>query len=386
MDTPGHVLFICSTYPARKDARSGIFFRDQVMALRSAGYRVGVLVVNGISPDDFLLRRNADPLFEQDEGVPLFRAVRLPLPVRKHDARFHLWTITMPLVWLYRRYCRQFGRPDILHAQNFFYAGLAGLRIKQKSGLPLILTEHSSVFLREALSARRVHLFQRAIPHFDHTVAVSHALAEKMMQIAPEMQTEVIGNFVDTDLFKPLGNRPKSDFVFFIAATFDANKCVGDAMQAFSSGFKDIPNAELWICGSGPQESNLHAYVAGSGMVDRIRFFARADREELVRLFAQADVVLSTSRRETFGLTLLEAMACGKPVIATRSGGPQDFVNPQVGKLVDVGDIPGLSTAMREMYRDFDKYDSEKIRAYVKNHYSQKKFVGRLKNLYKPYY
>ena len=159
-----HFLLICSTYPEHNDARKSIFFRDQARALKDAGHRVGVLVINGISPNDFLLCRNADPVISLEDGILVYRSVRLPTPIRNEDSSLHLWSMTTPVVWLFKKYISNEGYPNILHAQNFFYAGLAGIRIKNKSKLPLVLTEHSSAFLRNALSEKRKQLFRGNIP------------------------------------------------------------------------------------------------------------------------------------------------------------------------------------------------------------------------------
>ena len=377
-----HILLICSTYPEHNDARKGIFFRDQARALKAAGHQVGVIAAKGINPKDFLLKRNIDSVISLDDGIPIYRSIRLPIPIRNTDSFLHIWSMTTPVVWLFKKYINNEGLPDILHAQNFFYAGLAGIRIKGMSKLPLVLTEHSSAFSRDALNEKRKQLFRGKIGVVDRCVAVSSALAKKLTELVPDLSVEVIGNMVDTDYFKPLPSRLKEGFVFLIAARLDDNKRVGDAIRALAIVLSTDINAQLWICGQGAEEKKLHALAADLNIAGQITFLGSASRDGLRDYYSRADVVISTSQLETFGLTLLEAMACGKPVISTRSGGPEDFITPQVGLLVDVGDINALSVAMKEVYLRINEFDPYLISEYAFSHYSSAQIVSRLVEIY----
>ena len=377
-----HILLICSTYPEHNDTRKGIFFRDQARALQAAGHRVGVLVVNGINPKDFLLKRNVDPVISIDDGFPVYRSVRLPIPINKSSSWLHIWSMVAPVVWLFKKYTNNEGCPDVLHAQNFFYAGLAGIRIKNKSKLPLVLTEHSSAFLRDTLSEKQKQLFRANVGAVDRCLAVSNALTKKLAELASGLSIEVVGNMVDTDYFKPQLSLSKKGFVFLIVASLDENKRVGDAIRAFADGFSTDISTQLWICGQGPEEEKLHALAADLNIAGQTTFMGFVSRGQLQDYYSRADVVISTSKLETFGLTLLEAMACGKPVISTRSGGPEDFINPKIGLLVDVGDIHALSAAMKEVYSRINEFDPYLISEYATSHYAGAQIVSRLVEIY----
>jgi glycosyltransferase involved in cell wall biosynthesis len=104
------------------------------------------------------------------------------------------------------------------------------------------------------------------------------------------------------------------------------------------------------VVGSGPEEPKLRDYAAGHNL-DGVSFLGY--REDIPSLLRQADVFLLTSRREVFGIVILEAMAAGCPVVTTRSGGPESILADEVdGLFADVGDVDGLSSQVLRLLRD----------------------------------
>ena len=94
----------------------------------------------------------------------------------------------------------------------------------------------------------------------------------------------------------------------------------------------------LIIFGDGPESGALRALCAELGLYSRVSFRGHCPREELAEAYAAADCFVLASRSETFGVAYIEAMAAGLPVIATRCGGPEDFVTEENGILIPVDD------------------------------------------------
>jgi glycosyltransferase involved in cell wall biosynthesis len=137
------------------------------------------------------------------------------------------------------------------------------------------------------------------------------------------------------------------------------------------------------IVGSGPEEPGLRDYAAAR---DIRRVFFLNHRGDVPSLLHQVDVFLLTSRREPFGIVVLEAMAAGCPVVATRSGGPDSILTDGVdGLLADVGDVQGLANHIISLLQDdgFTRKLVQTARKTVANRYSLEAVSGRMDGIYR---
>ena len=98
--------------------------------------------------------------------------------------------------------------------------------------------------------------------------------------------------------------------------------------------------------------------------------------------FETCDCFVLPSHHESFGIVFTEAMACGKPVIATRCGGPEAIVRPESGLLLEVGDVDALADALEHMFRHAHEYDRERIRADFERRFSRAVIVDALEAIY----
>jgi glycosyltransferase involved in cell wall biosynthesis len=96
----------------------------------------------------------------------------------------------------------------------------------------------------------------------------------------------------------------------------------------------------------------------------------------------QSAVLVLPSRRETFGSVLVEALACGTPVVASRCGGPEDIVTPEVGRLVEPEDEHALAAAIEQVLDDAAAYEPVRLREYALEHFAWPRIAGRIAELY----
>ena len=100
------------------------------------------------------------------------------------------------------------------------------------------------------------------------------------------------------------------------------------------------------------------------------------------RQITESDCFILTSRRETFGIVYIEAMAKGKPVIATICGGPESFVNESNGLLIPAEDVEAITKAIDYMVDHLDQYDGEAIRHFCQENFSEEAISKQILSLY----
>ena len=163
---------------------------------------------------------------------------------------------------------------------------------------------------------------------------------------------------VDLDLCKPLEqseDRTDGRVRFAFSGRFVDWKGIEFLVRAFVKTVALEPNCQLDLIGGGELEDEVKALIAQNGLEDKVCLHGWVSRPESAHLIGTGDVFVMPSLRECGGTAILEAMALGKPVIATNWGGPADYVDPSCGILVDPssreGFIDGLSEAMLNLAR-----------------------------------
>jgi len=226
-------------------------------------------------------------------------------------------------------------RPDVVYAHFLVPTGLLAALT---SRAPLVVTAHGrdvrNVGARPGVAAATRLVVRRAAT----VVAVSDYLRRELEAKVPEARgkTEVVSSGVDLERFRV---EPAPDGVprFLCVGSLTERKNVRRLARAFDR----LGEGTLTFVGDGPLRGEL-ARIPGVELVGAVPY------EEVPGRIAAARVVCQPSLIEPFGQALLEAMACGRPVVATRIGGPPEFVPPDAGVLVDPTDDEALTRALRE--------------------------------------
>jgi glycosyltransferase involved in cell wall biosynthesis len=210
----------------------------------------------------------------------------------------------------------------------------------------------------------------------------SHVQALAVQKFSPGTDPQVIPNGVDTDFFTPAAS-PSLDegFRFASIGSFEPVKGFEFLLEAFSLAFKD-KQVSLVLAGGGKEREALGWLARELGIESQVAFHGALSHSQVRGLLHESHCLVSASLHETFGITLIEAGACGLPVIATRCGGPQEIVNQLNGILVLPGDAPALAAGMQEMVSGYRRYDPALIRADCESRFSLRTVVSRLEAIY----
>lgn len=344
-----HVLIIPSWYPKNATDWGGSFFREHAIALNDAGMKVGVIAsaLRPMSrPLEAIFGRNGIE-FEVDEGMPTFRSSAANFPPRMPRlARRRTVSMTLRL---YEAYIAAYGKPDLIHAQSALNAGCAALKLKELHGIPYIVHEHSSAFARGLLGAEELLIAKEVFDEAAQVYAVSSVFADILARVTG-IKAHAVGtipNIVAGRLLSaPFARRHSGEFRFLHVSGLDENKNVQLALRAFAREFRGVPGISIRIVGDGPKGLALKALAQQLGVDGQTEFVGALSRDQIVDTFAESDAFVLPSSFETFGVVLIEAMAMGLPVVATRCGGPEDIVSEATGFLVDKDDLAGFASAM----------------------------------------
>ncbi|BAQ76686.1 group 1 glycosyl transferase [Pseudomonas sp. Os17] len=277
---------------------------------------------------------------------------------------------------------KKYGKPDIIHAHACYPGGYIASILSKEFGIPYVLTEHMSPFPFSFLIEKgkinpKVNL---AYKKAAKTIAVSSSLAKKINALDLSSPV-VVPNLVNEDLFYPALYQSKK-FIFFSLAVISHQKGIDHLLHAISLWAPDSQKFEFRIGGDGPLLNEYIQLAEKLGISDRVRWLGRTSRASAVKQFQESNVFILPSRHETFGVVYAEALACGKPVIATRCGGPEDIVNENNGMLVQVGNISELAGAMRYISEHIDEFNTQVIRDDFIQRFSRKAVVDKIFNIY----
>jgi len=280
------------------------------------------------------------------------------------------------------------GRVDLIHAHVGFPAGWIAWQLARRFRRPFVITEHMGPFPFPSRAFLRVDgsLAERLSAPFlasARNVAVSPALMRAMADFGIT-HVSVIPNLVDEERFLPCPRAHSTrDFVLFSLCNLVEGKGLDDLLKATGRAMAEIPSLRLVVGGDGPMRGALEALAERLGISERVSWLGMVDPAVTPGLYQNCDAFILTSRAETFGVVYVEALACGKPVIATRCGGPEAFVHEGNGLLVSIGDVPAIASAMVKMARSFDHYRAEDIRSDFMKRFSRPAVVRQLLALYR---
>ena len=383
-----NIFIVPSWYPSKLSPENGTFFRDQAQILAKYGDDVTVIVDLVHSFKNLLrIRRFSTVKFQPENlgGVIEYRQETLNwFPKRPQKTYF---SQRRRLIKLLERAIAERGRPDLVIAHSSLFAGAELARWLKDNDIPMIVTEHLMHFLKpEMLTEFYKDCIHEAYCYADRIVATSSRLRDSIAVQFPEFPTKivVVPNPVDISAFSPAseGKKALKPFVFLCVALLRPEKRLDLLLRAFATVRQNNPDTQLVLVGDGPQRLNIEHLISNLNLQSSVTLTGYLPQTEIAGWMQKCHTLILPSEVETFGLVLVEAMACGLPVIATRCGGPEDIVTPETGFLVPVNDVTGLTEAMQKMIIEYCQFDPQSIRQTVIDKFSDHKYYWAIHNLY----
>ena len=362
------VLIVASWFPTSESPFSGIFIAEQARAL-AAEHEVTV-----VAPEVLPAGADASRNLETAEG---YTVIRIGLPAR---SLVHHFDYARAVVGEIRS-----SRCDVVHAHVTLPAGFAAVLAGRWTRRPVVITEHRGPFSALMETPRDRFKVRFALKHADAVIAVSRALAGEMTAQGVGRHIEIVPNLVDVLRFRfsPTTRRPGEPYrLLFAGILRDHNKNLPVLLHALAKLSVNGDAHRLTIVGDGELRKECEQLASELGIAAKCRFLGAVSPDELAREMVNCDLFVLPSRAETFGIVAAEAMAVGRPVVATRCGGPEDILTPETGLLVPVDDPVALADAIARVCGNLDAYRPEEISEYAGRRFGHAAVTARLAEIY----
>jgi glycogen(starch) synthase len=276
---------------------------------------------------------------------------------------------------------------DVVHGHVGIYGGWLAHRFARPDAR-IVFTEHAS-FLGNILAQPRSRaMYAEVMDRADAVLCVSENLRNELMAHFPGHagKIQVVPNAVDIEAM-PVRPTPVTRLHRWIyVGKVAAAKGVAALVEAFAIAAKDEPELRLTLLGSGPLVEPLRARAAELGLDERVTFHDAVPPQRVFEFLHAHDVLVHPSKSETFGMTTVEAVGSGMPVLVTRCGGPEETLaglDGVAGLLIDVSDEPRVIVdGYRRLAERMALLDPARARTELIGRYGSASVAARLAEVY----
>ncbi len=245
-------------------------------------------------------------------------------------------------------------RFDLVDAHYFYPDGVAAVRLAREFNLPVTVTARGTdLSLIPQFPAPRKMILEAAA-NASAMITVCQALKDTLVEmgVAPDRVT-VLRNGVDLELFRPVDRQAAREALGLTRRTLASVGLLIDRKghHHIIRALKQLPETDLLIAGDGPDRRALERLAQEEGVSDRVRFLGSVDQNRLREIYNAVDALVLASSREGWANVLLEAMACGTPVVASAVWGtPEVVARPEAGVLMPSLDPQGVAAGVTSLF------------------------------------
>ena len=384
-----NIVIIPAFFQTKHRPTLGSFFLEQAKALKKAGHQVTILYCDTYSVKCVKEWLSYEEEKEtQTDGIMIYRnKCFCPL---KHGMEGYKEAFSKGIEKLWEKYMKT-QRVDIIHAHCCVWAGYAAMKLSEKTKVPYVITEHATLFQlrKDEISKKNDVIIQQAFQKAARVICVSRAFAKLLESYRTDI--DVVGNVVNCDAFMPQKKGSNKQEIRFLTVCYMEEeaqlykKGMDLLIEAWAQIIKRHTDVKLVIGGGGKAKAKVEQWVREQGVSEYVEFLGALDRKQVIKEMQACDCFVLPSRYETFGVVYIEAMACGKPVIAVANGGPDDFVKEFNGILMEPNEEE-LTKAIEKMIEHLeqkDYYKEKQIAEYVKGRFSYEAIAQALGEIYK---
>jgi len=376
-----NILFLTKWYPNNSDPQLGVFVRKHAKAV-STYCNVNVLYICANNTSDITYQTSVSAQQGFAEITIYYKKSRSVFKFFIHAYRY----IQANRIGI-QEVQKRLGVIDLIHVNVLNRPGLIALIIKKIKGIPYIVTEHWTGYVSgnyKNNSLLKKWLTKIIIKNADAVTTVSKSLKEKMLSLGLHNNYIVVRNVIE-NIELPLPSNNSKIKILTIADLVDSHKNISGIIKAISTVSKQNTSIEYHIIGDGPDRLMLTKLSDSLELTDKFIFFhGRHPNEYVYDFIKQIDFIVINSNYETFSVVAAEALANGKPVIATICGGPEEFITSDHGLLIEKKNQQQLVQAIFTMLASYKNYNPQALNHYITTKFNYEVIGKQFYEIYKP--
>jgi len=386
-NVPLKVAIISHSYPTKKNPAQATFIKEEAHLISKKNEVHLLLPTVYAIPLQNQYYRTLNPL-EKKLDVKRFNYFSFP---RKSLPSITRWSLSRNLLKALNRF-----KVDLIHLHWLFPSGLAVPSLK-KAGKRTVLTIHGGDWYKNESKKSLKPFLDASIDNADKIICVGSKLLNDVAIKYPKHESKLyhVPHGINTSLFcsadadkkatakKTLEWSRDKTHILCVANLY-REKGVDLLLKAFSA-LPDISGLHLHLIS--PQSNIEYAnyvqqIISENKLNPNITFHSQLSHDEMPLFYQAADLFISPSRREGFGLAVAESISCGTPVLATKSGGPEEIVNHKCGILVDTDSHNSLKNGLEAILKNLSGYDAEFMHSYILKNFSTLSKQKKLESIY----
>lgn len=369
------ILFLPHWYPNKKNPIDASFIREHAKA---ASLFNNVVVLHNERGHRKLSESYRIISDTYEDGIRTIRLNYKKIPIPNISYLIYIWSY----ISAFKKLIREGWIPDIIHA-HVYPAGVAAVLLGKIYKIPVAITEHYIYFPPRILTFKEQLKAKFSMNRAHVILPPTKAYQQAFESYGIKNNFKIVPNVVDTDTFYPfVSERKDSKKRILFVGNLVPKKAIPYLLEALDEIKKRRQNFILDIVGDGPKRSEYEKLTKKMGLLDFVIFHGRREKEEVAKFMQNCDFFVMPSIFEGFGVVYIEAMACGKPVIATNVRGPDEIVKKDVGILVPPKDVKALSEAIDYMMENHQNFSINTLTQYVKKNFSYPVVGKLLDNVY----
>ena len=344
------VLHLAKWYPNKEEPLLGIFIQKHIQSVQES-YNHKVISIYQTNTINSNINREVN-YYSNTEEVVFYHKKGL---LNKIRVLYRVWQET-------NRF-----QPHLIHSHVMGWTSSLAYIHSKTNKTPFIISEHWSGYRNKAfdnLNFASKKLRKKSAKLAKHVFVVSEFLKSDMKKCGINANYTMIGNVVDGKTLD-IGKNKTFSFVF-AGDLVQKTKNVKGILETFYKVIKHHKNIKLDIIGDGKDLKNYKDLSDQLELNNHVLFHGNQSNEYVFKTLSQSHVLIVNSYFETFSIICAEALLCGIPVISTKCGGPESFLNEETGILIDSGNKQQLEKAMRAIINNYDRYNPEKLKSIAK--------------------